>query len=725
MTDHVRLIDRWSAGRESIPASAKNALVQYNSWAHAHFRRFTLDGLVQSGDPLSLRDVYVPLRFGEKEVDDRADEKHVVGGDGFLDLVAARPRALVVGPPGGGKTTLLRHVVAEIASPKRNEIELAFPQCLAVPLFLRDFRVDDFDGLESLVWHWLEGVENEVKQATNDRFSSAALRSYWDAGRFVVFLDGLDELGNLERRENVMKWVDEFDRRRAESKRRPGVVLLSSRPTGLEGLSIDRRFGIADYDDVPPFGITSRGTVGSKDDLIGPIVYVRPFDKDEIETFVKRWFRRTVDRRATEKDNALRFIEALRDPSRADLRVLARRPSFITLMAFVHQTIGKLPDARAELFERLIEAYVQMLDETRRLEQHQPKNWPRDEKIALLTAIGYASQVGAVKRLAGDGQRHRRRKDDDRLFSWERKRLVALIQSVIRRNPTSYETMRPDDAEDLLAFFIGRTGLIVEPSEGRFQFGHLSFQEYLAAVHIHARASAADSKARYVRDSLWSKLDGDGWQEVATLFMAVDAMKTQNRGHTGLLDEIDATKPGRLRWLAHLLGGREVTFDRNERELRMCCVMTGAVAIGQTGLGEFVRREEENRAAFENTFRRLIEPGFGSDFAPFNDLTDMLEHSRNHESIDDSADEFAEVFSDGSGGSGEDSAPPRYISGPGEFAKTGLPSADTQRASLLLFAAETEWIDGEWDDVLATRVPPRADLGASTYWGSRRSLTRV
>lgn len=61
----------------------------------------------------------------------------------------------------------------------------------------------------------------------------------------------------------------------------------------------------------------------------------------------------------------------------------------------------------------------------------------------------------------------------------------------------------------------------MEIREGQYQFGHLSFQEYLTALFLLNRAMAAADKAAALQRTLFPRLGDPGWLEVGVL--AVDA----------------------------------------------------------------------------------------------------------------------------------------------------------------------------------------------------------
>ncbi|HBL27316.1 MAG TPA: hypothetical protein DD490_10825, partial [Acidobacteria bacterium] len=78
----------------------------------------------------------------------------------------------------------------------------------------------------------------------------------------------------------------------------------------------------------------------------------------------------------------------------------------------------------------------------------------------------------------------------------------------------------PEHFSQLASYFVARTGLLVEARENQYQFGHLSFQEYLTALFILNRATAGSDKAAGLERILFPRLGTPGWLEVGVLGLA-------------------------------------------------------------------------------------------------------------------------------------------------------------------------------------------------------------
>jgi predicted NACHT family NTPase len=234
-------------------------------------------------------------------------------GSVWAFLQDSERRALaIIGAPGGGKTTLLKHMALVLARNRRAGWPLGAPRHKTpILLFLREhgaeIAADPTVSLPELV-------------RRSARFARAAEPPHWfdqqlETGRCVVLLDGLDEVAREEDRRMTVDWVER------QIAAYPGCrFALTSRPCG--------------YDARP----------------LNPAVtlQIRPFTPEQVGWFVHRWYSamgRRPDPRGDGADELLGRLRAI-----PGLSELATSPLLLTMIANVHFCSGTLADRRDGLY---------------------------------------------------------------------------------------------------------------------------------------------------------------------------------------------------------------------------------------------------------------------------------------------------------------------------------------------------------------------------------------
>ncbi|MBN2000019.1 SUMF1/EgtB/PvdO family nonheme iron enzyme [candidate division KSB1 bacterium] len=216
-------------------------------------------------------------------------------------------RAVILGKPGAGKTTLFQQLAARY-----------FDDAARLPVYLRIYdwvKCGLCDPVDALV----QSLEKESSIYDPELLPSLkqSLKKYWQDGSLLFLLDGLDEVGmeDLTRVCETLQLLS-FDK---------NTVLLSCRRAGYKAV-LSRDFW--------------------------KVFCINPFNKDERRLFMDNYFR--------EKKSSAEHLSVLVE-GRPRLRDLAEVPLLLGLICYVYEKYrdnekeeSPLPEGRGALYERCV-----------------------------------------------------------------------------------------------------------------------------------------------------------------------------------------------------------------------------------------------------------------------------------------------------------------------------------------------------------------------------------
>jgi hypothetical protein len=257
------------------------------------------------------------------------DERRSI--DEFLDL--PEPQVLaIVGAPGTGKTTLLRHTARHACLSPRDR-RRGVPVLLYLRSLVSDLADDPRLGLAKVI------RANLGRHAAEE--PPGWFEERLEAGDCVVLLDGLDEVAEPGMRRTVVDWVE----RQIKDYPRNDYV-ITSRPQG--------------YRSSPVEGAT--------------VLQTRRFTDRQVATFIRSWYL-AVERHANREDSA--DVRLLAEAGAADLRSRLRaspnlydltvNPLLLTMIANVHRYRGALPGSRSDLYREICQVMLWRRQESKRL----------------------------------------------------------------------------------------------------------------------------------------------------------------------------------------------------------------------------------------------------------------------------------------------------------------------------------------------------------------------
>jgi len=343
-----------------------------------------------------------------------------------LEAVEQHNKLMILGKPGAGKTTFLKHLAIQCIGGQF--------QAERVPLFvtLKDFAEAEEQPDVLAYLNTLIPSAGEAQRATSKTVASVeALQALLLEGRALILLDGLDEVRETDA-SRVLRQIQQFSERYASN-----AFVITCRIAA-------REYTFQKFTEVE----------------------VADFDDEQIADVSGKWFRSRHD-----EVKAKRFLEELE--THPPIRNLASSPLLLTLLCLVFEDSGEFPSNRAELYQTGVDVLLKKWDVKRNIERDQVyKKLSLRRKEDLLSQIAY--------RTFEAGNYFFKQKDLER-------QIREFIEHL--PGASSDEQTLELDSEAVLKSIEAQHGLFVERARGIYSFSHLTFHEYFAARDIKEKAN--------------------------------------------------------------------------------------------------------------------------------------------------------------------------------------------------------------------------------------------
>jgi predicted NACHT family NTPase len=376
---------------------------------------------------------------------------------------------VLLGDPGSGKSTfvnVLANVLCNQALQPENGWLEHLPnwpkedgELVPILVILRDFARSLPDPLPAQAepQHLWDFIQKRLEAQKIDKVADH-LHDLLNDGRCILLLDGLDEVPNQALRLFVRDAVRVFLKRYAGNR-----ALITCRVLSYQA---------PQEDDLPDLRLSEL-----------PDFEIAQLDDEKISRFVQGWYAEQGRLGTLPMEDVPLMTSRLQEAvERPDLQRLAPNPLLLTVMALVHTHKGRLPDARALLYEETVEILLWRWE--------QIKVGGRDDSSHLRKLLLEAGRTDVdlmrvLWELAFESHSGSKADDNDSLADIGELRLQKALAS-LNKNDLNW-------AQQIFETIKLRAGLLIERVPEVYTFPHRTFQEYLAGAHLASQNNFAKS----------------------------------------------------------------------------------------------------------------------------------------------------------------------------------------------------------------------------------------
>ncbi|WP_413163978.1 NACHT C-terminal helical domain 2-containing protein [Capilliphycus salinus ALCB114379] len=391
-------------------------------------------------------------------------------------------KLMILGKPGAGKTTFLKHLAIQC-------IGGAF-QAERVPVFI---TLKDFADIKEHP-NLLEYLQNLLKSYSDEMEDISTLSSLLKAGKFLILLDGLDEVREIDS-SRILTEIKDISQQFPQNQ----------------------------------FVITCR--IAAKEYTFEKFteVEVADFNEEQIADFSHKWFHSKNDPVKAEG-----FLEKLKQDE--SIMELATNPLLLTLLCLVFEDVGSFPSNRTRLYAEGIAKLLREWNISCERERDPVyKKLSPDYREELLCIIPWNTfQRGN--------------------YFFYQEELAKLIRDYIQNLPgITQEDLLKLDHRAVLDSIELQHGLLVERARGIYSFSHLTFHEYFTARKIVISCNQQYDHNYSMLKNLIGNFNQENWREVFLLTTAMlDSAEILVQEFKNVIDQVlskDQELQNLLKWV--------------------------------------------------------------------------------------------------------------------------------------------------------------------------------
>ncbi|MGP4033375.1 NACHT domain-containing protein [Pseudarthrobacter sp. 1C304] len=367
-------------------------------------------------------------------------------------LLGVTVRTILLGDPGGGKSTLSRKLTFDIAADRQESLLGRVPFYVE----LRDYATSVRGRSKQTLIEYLEGL---CRAPYNLEAPEGAIEYLLLNNRAVVILDGLDELLDVSLRRDVVQAVEGF------------ALLFPTCPM----LVTSRRVGY--FEAALNDSLFTRATLGE-------------FSSRQVESYVTKWF--TLDE-SVEESRQVQLAASFMVDSQfvADLRV---NPLMLSLMCGIYASENYIPRNRPDVYEKCALLLFERWDKQRGIVPD----------LSFDAHVQSALRALALHVFEIESSRPEELEESTKPLTEGigRQDLIGFFTKYLRDKRFDSDEDAESAAVEFLDFCKGRAWVLTDIGAETYGFTHRTFLEYFAASQLARLHTSADRLYGRLRDDI-------------------------------------------------------------------------------------------------------------------------------------------------------------------------------------------------------------------------------
>ena len=420
----AQYLSRWNVNLSSSQERLETAISEHQKEVKTWSEEISFKDLLR---PKVTSEVFVPLdmyllprrqRFSELEELRSAPLSSVLKDNAVAHLV-------ILGQPGAGKTTAVKHMCQQMLSSSEVFPLQEFPLLVrlrdlnnAKPASgdLQDLLIERIQSILDIPMNFPADLESEDASEARRSLRERAVVQILETLRPLILLDGLDEVSHKAKRDSIIGGV-----RRLAIQLEKSRIILTAR-TGEFTYHIEK---MTTYE-------------------------IAPLSQHQIQQFAAGWLGAA---------DAKPFLEQVRNSPFADAAI---KPLTLAHLCAIYERVHKIPEKPKSVYKKIVNLLLEDWDQQRSVHRLSAySDFEVDRKADFLSDLAHNLTIS------------------NKTSTFTRSDLLESYWEI----SVNYG-LQNSEAQAVVNELETHTGLIVQSGTDLFEFSHKSLQEYLTAVFI-------------------------------------------------------------------------------------------------------------------------------------------------------------------------------------------------------------------------------------------------